>query len=178
MIIRENMANGCSVTKWCLILCDPMGCSMPGFPVHHQLLEFAQIHVHWVGDAIQPSHPLWPPFLPALNLSQHQALFQWVGSSHQVAKVLELQVQHQSFQWIFRWISFRVDWFDLLAIQGTLKNLFQDHNSKLSILQWLAFFMVQLSHPYLTTGKTMALTIWTFPGKVMSLLLIHCLGSL
>ena len=118
------------------------------------------------------------PFSPALNLSQHQALFQWVGSSHQVAKVLELQVQHQSFQWIFRWISFRVDWFDLLAIQGTLKNLFQDHNSKVSILQWLAFFMVHVSHPYLTTGKTMALTIWTFPGKVMSLLLIHCLGSL
>ena len=79
-----------------------MDCSTPGFPVHHQLLEFAQTHVHWVSDAIQPSHPLSSPFPPALNLSQHQGLFQWVSSSHQVAKVLEFQLQHQSFQWIFR----------------------------------------------------------------------------
>ena len=80
-------------------LCSPMDCSMPGFPVHHQLLELAQTHVHRVGDAIQPSHPLLSPS-PAFNLSQHQGLFQWVSSLHQVAKVLEFQ--HQSFQWIFR----------------------------------------------------------------------------
>ena len=91
-----------SVTKLCLTLCDPVDCSMPGFPVLHHLLEFAQTHVHWVGDAIQRSHPLSPSSPPALNLSQYESLFQWVGSSHQVAKVLELKLQHQSFQWIFR----------------------------------------------------------------------------
>ena len=80
----------------CPTLCDPMNRSMPGLPVHHQLLEFTQTHVHWVGDAIQPSHPLSSPS-PALNLSQHQGLFKWVSSSHQVAKVLEFQLQHQSF---------------------------------------------------------------------------------
>ena len=80
-------------------LCGPMDCSTPGLPVHHHLPEFTQTQVHWVGDAIQPSHPLSSPSLPALNLSQHQGLFQWVSSSHQVAKVLEFQLQHQSFQW-------------------------------------------------------------------------------
>ena len=94
--------SSCSVTYLCPTLCDPVDCSTPGFPVLHRLPEFTQTHVHWVGDAIQPSHPLSPPSPPALNLSQHQGLFQWVGSSHQVAKVLELQFQHQSFQWIFR----------------------------------------------------------------------------
>ena len=88
-----------SVAQSCLTLCDPMNCSIPGLPVHHQLLESTQTHVHWVGDAIQPSHPLPSPSPPALNLSQHQGLFQWVSSSHQVAKVLEFQLQHQSFQW-------------------------------------------------------------------------------
>ena len=90
-----------SVTQSCPTLCDPMDCSMPGFPVHHQFPEPTQTHVHWVGDAIQPSHPLSSPSLPAFHLSQHQGLFQWVGSSHQVAKVLEFQLKHQSFQWIF-----------------------------------------------------------------------------
>ena len=90
----------CSVTKSCLTLCSLMGCSTPGLPVPHHLLEFAQVHVLWVGDAIQPSHPLSSPS-PTFNLSQHQGLFQWVNSSHQVAKVLEFQLQHQSFQWIF-----------------------------------------------------------------------------
>ena len=80
---------------------DPMDCRMPGFSVHHQLPEFTQTHVHWVGDAIQPSHPLSSPS-PAFSLSQHQGLFQWVSSSHHVAKALEFQLQHQSFQWIFR----------------------------------------------------------------------------
>ena len=88
-----------SVAQLCPILCDPMNCSMPGLPVHHQLPEFTQTHVHQVGDAIQPSHPLVSPFPPAPNPSQHQGLFQWVNSSHQVAKVLEFQLQHQSFKW-------------------------------------------------------------------------------
>ena len=90
-----------TVTQSCPTLCKPMDCSMPGFPVHHQLPKLTQTHVHWAGDAIQSSHPLSSPS-PPFNLSQHQDLFQWVSSSHQVAKVLELQLQHQSFQWIFR----------------------------------------------------------------------------
>ena len=92
----------CSVAQSCPTLCDPMHCSTSGFPVLHHLLELAQTHVHRVGDAIQPSHPLSSPSPPAFNLSQHQGLFQWVSSLHQVAKVLELQPQHQSLQWIFR----------------------------------------------------------------------------
>ena len=126
------------VTPWC---------STPGFPVHHQLPECAQTHVHRVGDAIQPSHPLSSPSPPAFSLSQHQGLFQWVTSSHQVAKVLEFQLQHQSFQWIFR-TDFLYDWldrFDLLAVQGTLKRLLQHHSSKASILWHSAFFIVHLS---------------------------------
>ena len=95
---RAEVCCFCSVTESCPIICDPMDCSTPGFPVRHYLLEFAQTHVHWVGDAIQPSHPLSSPSPPAFNLSKHQGLFQWVSSSHQVAKVLELQLQHQSFQ--------------------------------------------------------------------------------
>ena len=91
------------VAQSCLTLCDPMDCSMPGFPVHHQLPELTQTHVHCVGDAIQPSHPLLSPSPPTtFNLSQHQGLFQWVGFPHQMAKVLEFQLQHLSFQWIFR----------------------------------------------------------------------------
>ena len=92
----------CSVAQSCPTLWDPIDCSMPSFPVHCQLLDFTQTHVHWVSDAIQPSHPLSSPSLPAFNLSQHQGHFQWVSPSHQVVKVLELQLQHQSFQWIFR----------------------------------------------------------------------------
>ena len=140
-----------------------MNRSTPGLPVHHQLLEFTQTRVHWVGDAIQPSHPLSSPSLPALNLSQHQGLFQWVSSSHQVAKVLEFHLQHQSNQWTPRT--------DLLGFQGTLKGLLQHYSSKASILRHSAFFTVQLSHPYLTTGKTIALTRQTLVGKVMYLLL-------
>ena len=89
----------------CSVMSDsatPMDCSTPGLPVHHQLSELTQTHVHWVGDAIQPSHPLLSPSPPAFNLSHHQGLFQWVSSLHQVTKVLEFQLQHQSFQWIFR----------------------------------------------------------------------------
>ena len=129
----------------CLTLCDPMNCSIPGFPVHHQLPELTQTHVHRVGDATQPSHPLLSPSPPAFNLSQHQSLSQWVSSSHEVAKVLEFQLQHQSFQWIYiGLISFRKDWLDLLSVQGTLKSLLQHHSSKASLLQCSAFFTVQL----------------------------------
>ena len=151
-----------------------MNHSTTGLPVHHQLPECTQTHVHPLSDAIQPSHPLPSPSPPALNLSQHQGLFQWVSSSHQVAKVLGFHLQHQSFQWTPRRtpkvVSFRMDWLDLLAVQGTLKSLLQHHSSKASILRRSAFFIVQLSHPYMTTGKTIALTRWPFVDKVMSLL--------
>ena len=140
----------CSVAKLCPTLCNTMDCSMPGFPVLHYVLEFAQTHVHWIADAIQPSNPLLPPFPPVLNLSQHRGLFQRVSPWHQMARILELQLQHQSFQWIFRLISFRMDWLDLLAVQGTLKSLLQHHSSKASILRHSAFFVVQLhSHTWL-----------------------------
>ena len=148
-----------SVAQSCPTLCDSMNRSTPGLPVHHQLPESTQTHVHRVGDAIQPSHPLSSPSPPALNLSQHQGLFKWVSSSHQVAKTLEFQLQHQSDEHP-----------GLLAVQGTLKSLLQHHGSKALILRGSAFFIVQLSHPYMTTGKTIALTRQTFVGKVMSLL--------
>ena len=147
-----------------------MNHSTPGLPFHHQLPESTQTHVHWVGDAIQPSHPLSSPSPPTFNLSQHQGLFKWVNSSHQVAKVLEFQLQHQSPNEHPGLISFRMDWLDFLAVHGTLKSLLQHHSSKASILRRSAFFIVQLSHPYMTTGKTIALTRWTFADKVMSLL--------
>ena len=108
-----------------------MNCSMPGLPVHHQLPEYTQNHVHRVSDAIQLSHILSSPSPPTFNLSQHQGLFQWVSSSHQVAKILEFQLQHQSFQWIF--ISFRMDWLDLLVVQVSLKSLLQHHSSKAKV---------------------------------------------
>ena len=135
-----------------------MDCSTPGFPVHHQLLELAQTHVRWVGDVIQSSHPLSSPSPPAPNPSQHQSFFQWVNSSHEVAK-------DQSFSFSISpsnehpgLISFRMDWLNLLAVQGTLKSLLRHHRSKASILQLSAFFTVQLSQPYMTTGKTIPLT--------------------
>ena len=104
-----NLVQFSSVTQSCPTLCDPMNCSTPGLPVHHQLPEFTQTHVHRVGDAIQPCHPLSSPSPPDFNFSQHQGLFQWVRSSHQVAKVLDFELQHQSFQWIFR-TDFLWDW--------------------------------------------------------------------
>ena len=159
-----------SVGQLCPTVCDPMDCSMPSFPVYHQPPEPAQAHVHWVGDAIQPPHPLSSPSPPALNLSQHQGPLKWVSSSHQVAQVLEFQLQHQSFQWTPGTDLFRMDWLDLLAVQGTLKSLLQHHSSKPSILRCSAFFIVQLSHPHMTTGKTITLTRRTFVDKVMSLL--------
>ena len=137
-----------------------MNHSTLGLPV--QLPESTQTHVHWVGDAIQPSHPLLSPSPPALNLSQNQGLFQWVSSSHQVDKILEFQLQLSPSSEHPGLISFRMDWLDLLAVQGTLKSLLQHHSSKASILWHSAFFIVQLSHPCMTTGKTIALTRWTF----------------
>ena len=133
-------------------LCDSMNYSTPGLPVHHQLQKFTQTHVPLVGDAIQPSHPLTSPSPPAPNPSQHQSLFQWVNSSYQVAKVLTFQLQHQSFHWMPRTDPFRMDWLDLLAVQGTLKGLLQHHSSKASIL-CSAFFRLQFSHPHMTIGK-------------------------
>ena len=144
---------------------DPMDWSMPGFPVHHQLPEFTQAHVHWVEAAIQPSHLLSSPSPPALNLSQHQGLFKWVSSSHQVAKVLEFQLQHQSFQWIFR-TDFLEDW---LAVSPCSPRDSQESSPTpqfKSILRCSALFMVQLSHT------------WTFVSKVICLLLICYLGLL
>ena len=137
--------------------------------LNHQHLEPTQTHVHCVGDAIQSSHPLSSPSPPAFNLSQHQGLFQWV---------LHIRwPKYRSFSFSIslsneysRLISFRMDWLNLLAAQETLKSLLQHHSSKASLLQHSAFFMVQLWHPYMTTGKTIALTRWTFVGKLMSLL--------
>ena len=130
------------------LFCNPLDCSTPVLLVHNQLLEFTQTHVLWVSDAIQPSHPLSSPSPPVFNL------FQWVSSSHQAAKVLEFQLQHHSFQWIFRTDFFRMDWLGLLAVQGILKSLLQHHSSKASILLHSTCFIVKLSHPYMTTGKT------------------------
>ena len=121
--VSHCMCQFSSVAQSCLILCDPMNHSTPGLPFHHQLPEFTQTHVHRVGDAIQPSHPLSSPSPPAPNPSQHQSLFQWVNSSCEVAKVLKFQLQHQSSNEYSGLISFRIDWFDLLAVQGTLKSL-------------------------------------------------------
>ena len=142
------------VSQSCPTLCDPMDCSTPGFPV----LLHAQTHDHWSSDAIQPSHPLSSPSPPAFNLSKHQGL-------HELA----LHIRWPKY-WSFSislsneysgLISFRIDWFDLV-VWGTLKSLIQHHSSKASILRLSAFFIVQLSHPYMTTGKTIALTIQTF----------------
>ena len=144
---------------------------MPGFPIHHQLLEPIQTHVHRVGDAIQPSHLLSSTFSPALNLSLHQGFF-----FSQESALLIRWPKYWSFSFSINpsnehsgLISFTIDSFDLLAVQGTLKSLLQHHSSKAAILRHSVFFIVQLSHPYMTTGKTIALTRWTFVGKVMSL---------
>ena len=141
----------------CPTFFNPMDYSTPGFPVHHQLPELVQTHVACIGDAIQPSHPLSSPSPPTFKLSQHQDLFQRISSSHQVARVLEFQLQHQSFQWIFR-TDFLEGWLVyLLELQGTLKSLLQHHTSKASILWCSALFRVQYSYPYMTTWKTIAL---------------------
>ena len=147
-----------------------MECSTPGIPVHYQLPEFTQTHVHWISDAIQPPHPLSSPLSPAFNLCQNQGLFQWVSSSHQWPEYWSFSFNISPSSEHPGLISFRMDWLELLAVQGTLKSLLQHHSSKVSILQHSAFFIVQLLHPYMTTGKTIALTRRTFVGKVISLL--------
>ena len=154
----------CSLTKSYPALCNPMGCSTPGFPVLHHLPEFALTHVHWVDDAIQPSHPLLPPS-PALTLSQHQRLFQWFTVYIRWPKYWSFSFSISPPSEYSGLISFRINWFDLLVVQGTLKRLLQHHNSKASVLWCSAFFMVQLSHPYMTTGKTIDLTIQTIVAK-------------
>ena len=148
-----------------------MDCSTPGLHVHHQLPEFTQTYNHRVSDAIQPSHPLSSPSPPAFNLSQHQGLFKWVSSSHQVAKVLEFQLQHQSFLPVHTQDWSPLGWTGWISLQYKgLSSLLQHLNSKASILWREAFFMVQLSYPYMTTRKIIALTRRTFVGKVMPLL--------
>ena len=151
-----------SAAQSCPTLCDPMNHSMPGLPVHHQLPEFTQTHVHRVRDAIQPSHPRSSPSPPAFNLS-HIRVF---------SSELALCIRWPKY-WSFSFsisppnehpglISFRMDWLDLLAVQVTCKSLLRHCSSKASTLCHSAFFTVQLSHPYMTTGKTIALTRWTF----------------
>ena len=157
-----------SVTRSCPTLWDPMDCSKPGFAVHHPLVALTQTHVYWAGDDIQPSHPV----IPFSSRLQSFPVF---------SNKLVLHIRWPKY-WNFSFsispsseysglISFRMDWLECLAVQGTLKSLLQHHNSKASILRCSAFFIVQLSHPHMTTGKTIALTKWTFIGKVMSLLL-------
>ena len=153
-----------------LRLCDTVNCSMPVLPVHHQLLEFTQTLVHRVGDDIQPSHPLLSPSPPAFNLSQQQSLFKWVSSSIRWPKYWSFSFSISPSNEYSGLISFRMDWLDLLSVQGTLKSLLQHHSSKASILRHSAFFIVQLSHPYMTTGKIIALTRWTCVDKVISVL--------
>ena len=130
-----------------------MNCSTPGLPVHHQRPESTQTHVHWVSDTIQPSFPLLSPSPPAFNLSQHLGLFLWVSSSHCVAKCWSFSFNISYSSEYSGLIFFGIDWLDLLAVQGTLKNLLQHHSSKASVLWHSAFFIVQLSHPYMNTGK-------------------------
>ena len=154
-----------SVTQLCPTLCNPMDCSVPGLPVHHQLLEFTQTHVHWVGSAIQPSHPLSSPSPPAFSLSQHQSLFLMSVLCIRWPKYWSFSFSISPSNEYSGLISFRMDWLDLLAVQGILKSLLQHHSSKPSIFRCSAFFIVQLSHPYMTTGKTIALTIWTLLAK-------------
>ena len=133
------------------------------------ICQFVQTHVHWLSDTILQSCALSPRSPPAFNHSQHQGLFQWVRSSFQVTKVLELQfsISHNNEYSVL--VSFRIDWFDL-AVQGTLKSIIQHHSLRASILSHSAYFMVQLSHQYMAIGKTIALAIQTFGGKVMPLL--------
>ena len=146
-----------------------MDCSTPGLPVHHQLLELTQTHVHHTCDAIQPAHPLLSLSSPTFNISQHPDLFESV-----------LRIRWPKY-WSFSFnispsneysglIYFRMDWLNLLSVQGTVKNLLQHHSSKASILQCSAFFIVQISHPYMTTGKDINFTRQTFVDKAISLL--------
>ena len=159
-----------SVAQSCLTLCDPMDCSTPGLPVHHQLPEFTQTHVHWVGDAIQSSHLCHPLLLPP-------SIFPSIRVFSNESVLLIRWPKYWSFSFNISpsnehlgLISFEMGWVDLLAVQGTLKSLLEHHSSKASILWHSAFFIVELSHQYMPTGKTIALTRQTIVGKEMSLL--------
>ena len=161
----------CSVAKLlsCVWLCDPVGCCTPGFLVLHCLWEFVQIHVHWVGDVFYHlifCRPLLllPSIFPNIRVFSNESALcirwpKYWNFNFSISPSNEYSVL----------ISFRIDWLDLLAVHGTFKNLLQHHNLKASVLWRSAFFMVQFSYPYMTTGKTIPLTIWIFVGKVMSL---------
>ena len=165
-----------SIAQSCPTLCGPMNRSTPGLPVHHQPPEFTQTHIHRVSDAIQPSHPLSSPSPPAHSPSQHQSFSNESTLRMRWPKYWSFSFSIIPPKEIPGMISFRMDCLDLLAVQGTRKSLLQHHSSKASILQYSAFFTVQLSHPYMTTGRTMALTRRTFVGKLMSLLFNMYLG--
>ena len=154
-----------SAAKSSPTLCNPMNCSTPGFPVLHYLPEFAQTHVHWVSDGIQPSHPLLPPSFLAFYLSWHHGLFQWVSSSYKVTKVLEYCFSTSPSNEYSVLISFRNDWFDLLAVHRTPTPQFKSPNSLVLCLLYGSGLI-----PVSDCWKNIALTIWTFVGKVMSLL--------
>ena len=166
---RGSSVQFSSVAQSCPTLCDPMNRSMPGLPVHHQLPEFTQTHVHRVSDAIQPSHPLSSPSPLAHNPSSITVFSNESTLCMRWPKYWSFSISPSKE--IPGLISSRMDWLDLLAVQGTLKSLLQQHSSKASILQHSAFFTVQLSHPYMTTGKTIVLTRRKFVSQVMSLLL-------
>ena len=167
MVLDNIMLQFSSVAQSCLTLCDAMNRSTPGLPVHHQLPEPTQTDVHWVGDAIQPSHPLSSPSPPAPNHSQHQSLFHESTLRMRWQKYWSFSYRIFPSKEIPGLISFRMDWLDLLAVQGTLKSLLQHHTSKAPTRRRSAFFTVQLSHPYMMTGKTIALTRRTFVGPLM-----------
>ena len=137
----------------CVRLCDPMDCNMPVLAVPHHLPEFAQVRIHWIGDAIQPSRPLSSPSPPTFSLSQHQGFSKESALHIRWPKYWSFSLSISPSNEYSGLVSFRIDWFDLHAIQGTLKSLLQYHSSKALFLQRSAFFMVQLSHPYMTTGK-------------------------
>ena len=175
--IPLNCLQFSSVAWLCLTLCDPKNCSRPGLPVHHELPEFTQTYIHWVSDAIQLSHPLSSPSPPDPNPSQYQIFSNQSTLRMRWPKYWSFSFSISLSKGHPGLISFRMDWLDLLAVQATLKSLLQHHSSKASMLWRSAFFTVQLLHPYMTTGKTIALTRRTFVGKVMSLLL-NMLSSL
>ena len=169
-IIHFSWVQFSSVAQSPLTLCDPMNHSTPGLPVHHQWPDFTQIYVHWVGDTIQLFYPLLSPSPLALNLSQIRVFSNKSVFSIRWPKYWSLSCNISPSNEHPGLISFKMDWLDLLAVQETLNNFLQHHSSKASILWHSAFFMVQLSHPYMTTEKTITLTRWTFAGKVMSLI--------
>ena len=165
-----NKFSSISIAQSCPTLCDCMNHSTPGLPVPHQLPESTQTHVHRVGDAIQPFRSLSSPSPPTPSLSQHQVFSNESALHIRWPKYWSCSFNISPSNEHPGLISFRVDWLELLAVQQNLKSLFQYHSSKASVLLCSAFFIVQLSHSYTTTGKTIALAKWTFVGKVMSLL--------